>query len=190
MLYDNVYLAEHTKLITRACAFAATAHGMTTRKGIKEAYICHPSRVAERAAHFGMDVYSIAAAYLHDVVEDTDVAIEDLLDFPPRVVHLVDLLTEPKGVEEAKKTEAFQQYLRRLVADPDAASLKTIDRTDNINDMIRSAHVSPDLNRWSRRYLGKTLRDFPTIVLITVQNKDIVNEFHETVAKLGQILGE
>jgi guanosine-3',5'-bis(diphosphate) 3'-pyrophosphohydrolase len=183
-------MSHDMKLITRACAFAATAHGMTTRKGIKEAYICHPSRVAERAAHFDLDVSCVAAAYLHDVVEDTDVTIEDLYDFPPRVVELVELLTEPKNVDESKKTEAFQQYLRRLVTDPDAASLKTIDRTDNINDMIRSAHVSPDLNRWSRRYLGKTLRDFPTIVLVTVSNKDIVNEFHETVAKLGQILGE
>lgn len=85
-------------LIEHAIRVAARAHRDDLRKGGDIPYLSHSASVALLLERVGIsDDHIIAAALLHDVVEDTAVTIEDLArDFPPTVVELVDGLSERK----------------------------------------------------------------------------------------------
>ncbi len=77
-------------LVTQAVAFAANAHDGATRKGSQIPYIVHPMEVAAIAASMTEDTQVVAAAVLHDVMEDCGVSFEELLDrFGERVAQLV-----------------------------------------------------------------------------------------------------
>ena len=82
------------ELIDRAFAVADKAHsGVKRRSG--EPYITHPLSVASLLAELGLDSESIAAALLHDVVEDTDVTKGDIeSQFGSEVANLVDGVTK------------------------------------------------------------------------------------------------
>ena len=81
------------EMIEKAYDLANTAHkGVCRRSG--EPYICHPLAVAWLVLDLGMDTESIAAALLHDVVEDTPTTLADLTDaFGEEVALLVDGVT-------------------------------------------------------------------------------------------------
>ena len=73
----NYLTPEQIETVIRAYRFAAEAHqGQRRRSG--EAYISHPVAVASMLADMHMDPQAIAAAILHDVVEDTETGINDL----------------------------------------------------------------------------------------------------------------
>ncbi len=119
-------------LVRRAYLLARRAHaGQRRRHGTP--YIEHPVAVA-RIAHdrFGVrDGEVLAAALLHDLLEDTDVT--DLDGFPARAVELVRLLTDPYP-------EMSSEHRRRryavLWADRDATVLKACDRLSNLADAL------------------------------------------------------
>jgi (p)ppGpp synthase/HD superfamily hydrolase len=155
-----------SRLICDAAAFAAVAHGLQTRKDLNEAYIAHPLRCGAMAARMGARDEVIAALYLHDVVEDCpNFALEDLKDFPERVVRMVSLLTKlPKSYEEEfGEAKAKQVYYGRILTDPDAVFCKIVDRIDNLRDATRTALGSPTMKRFAARYLAKTLAEFPPL---------------------------
>lgn len=84
-------------LIEKALAFAQRAHSGMLRKGSDLPYLMHPMEAAVIAASMTEDENVIAAALLHDVVEDTDVTIEEIRrEFGDRVAWLVDSETENK----------------------------------------------------------------------------------------------
>ncbi|MCM1013658.1 MULTISPECIES: HD domain-containing protein [unclassified Brevibacterium] len=126
-------------LITRAEAIARTAHtGQVDKAG--QDYIDHPRRVAANAAAIaeeqGLDSAdaesAIAAAWLHDVVEDTSVSADDLRrEFPTEVVAAVDAVTKRSG-------EAVEDYFARVRSDRLAVIVKTADLADN-TDPVRQA---------------------------------------------------
>ena len=66
--------AANLDLVTRAADFAIRAHGSDSRKS-GEPYVVHPIAVATILARMHLDSETIAAALLHDVVEDTDVTV-------------------------------------------------------------------------------------------------------------------
>ena len=83
-----------TALVERAHAYARDAHGDTRRRS-GELYITHPIEVAIILARMELDSATLAAALLHDVVEDTDRTIEDITDlFGTDVANLVEGVTK------------------------------------------------------------------------------------------------
>src|SRR5699024_7351338 len=79
-----------TKLILKAYNYALKKHGEQKRKS-GEPYIIHPTNVAYTIAEIGLDEKTICAALLHDVVEDTDVTYEDIVnDFGKEIADMVD----------------------------------------------------------------------------------------------------
>lgn len=108
---------------------AIKLHGGQTRWCDEEPYVSHSIRVANAVYMMTKDVTMYQAALLHDVVEDTDTTLEDLVEkynCPPRVVNMVDLLTKHKGTSR-------ESYLARL-KDSDhrgAALIKILDSFDN-----------------------------------------------------------
>ncbi|MGJ9459496.1 HD domain-containing protein [Oceanobacillus sp. CF4.6] len=82
----------------KAKEYASKAHKEQTRKNSDAPYITHPIRVAERLEAAGYSDELICAGYLHDVVEDTPVEIEDIeREFGPEISHIVAAHTEDKS---------------------------------------------------------------------------------------------
>lgn len=107
-----------------AAALASIAHRGQVDK-IGAAYIDHPARVAERFDWLGEPVHH-CAAWLHDVVEDSDITEQDLLDagILPETVDVVALLTRRSDVSDG-------DYYARINANPIARAVKLADIADN-----------------------------------------------------------
>jgi GTP pyrophosphokinase len=119
-------------LVRHAHQFARAAHeGQRRRHGVP--YVEHLVAVAKLAHEvFGVtDGEVLAAALLHDVLEDT--LATDLAQFPPRTVRLVELLTDP--MPPAGRRER-REHLERLWADREATLLKACDRLSNLADSL------------------------------------------------------
>jgi (p)ppGpp synthase/HD superfamily hydrolase len=137
-------------LLRRAYRFARDAHaGQRRRHG--PPYIEHPVTVAWLAhERFGVcDGEVLAAALLHDVLEDTDAT--DLRAFPDRTVRLVGLLTDPYPPAGRRQR---REHLARLWADRDATVLKACDRLANLADSL--LQYDPD---FCARYAWRTRRE-------------------------------
>src|SRR4051812_27242707 len=125
-------------LVMKAAAFAANAHAPQRRKTGDQPYINHLIRVARTAADAGLSQEAIAAALLHDTVEDTPVTLEGLSrEFPDRVVHLVKLLTQwwPDDASREVKQREIPKYHKAILTDQEAIEIKLLDRADNLLDM-------------------------------------------------------
>ena len=85
-----------TQLIEKAYNLASEAHGDQRRvSGVP--YILHPTSVACILVDLGMDSETVVAALLHDVVEDTDVTLEEIIKlFGDEIAHLIDGVTKLK----------------------------------------------------------------------------------------------
>lgn len=110
-------------LISRAAAYAAVAHGKIDqrRKYTNEPYITHPFHVAELVASTGARPEVIAAAWLHDVVEDTPVTIQDIkAEFGSDVADLVAMVTDVSTRADgnrATRKEKDRQHLAKASAE-------------------------------------------------------------------------
>jgi GTP pyrophosphokinase len=131
---------EDKKLIRRAFDIAVDAHSDQRRKS-GEAYIFHPIAVAKIvASEIGLDATSIAAALLHDVVEDTSYTIADIEQmFGETVARIVDGLTKishlKKDTDVSLQAENFRKMLLTLNDDVRVIIIKIADRLHNMQTM-------------------------------------------------------
>lgn len=131
---------EDKKLIRKAFDVAVDAHKDQRRKS-GEAYIFHPIGVAKIvASEIGLGATSIAAALLHDVVEDTPITVEDLeKQFNPKIAHLVEGLTKiaqvKKDMNISMQAENFRKMLLTLNDDVRVILIKIADRLHNMQTM-------------------------------------------------------
>lgn len=94
-------------MIQKAAEFAARVHNGALRKGSKLPYIVHPREVAMIVAMMTDDQEVIAAAYLHDVIEDAGVQYEELCEcFGKRVADLVQAESENKSLTWKERKQA------------------------------------------------------------------------------------
>ena len=124
-------------VIQSAAIFAEEAHKGQTRRYTGDPYIVHPMRVAGMLTmHPDANEDIIAAAWLHDVVEDTDVTIEQILErFGYRVADLVQSVTKPDTPEynALPRHERKRIINQRLEHAPRGAKMiKLADRIDNL----------------------------------------------------------
>ncbi len=131
---------EDKKLIRSAFDIAVDAHKEQRRKS-GEAYIFHPIAVAKIvASEIGLDSTSIAAALLHDVVEDTDYTLADIEQmFGEAVARIVDGLTKISHLSSDKdislQAENFRKMLLTLNEDIRVIIIKIADRLHNMQTM-------------------------------------------------------
>lgn len=131
-----------SELIERAAAFAKAAHKKIDqrRKYTNEPYIVHPQAVAGLVESVTTDEVMIAAAWLHDVVEDTSVTIGDVEKaFGQEVASLVDDLTDvarPEDGNRAARTAKNRDHT--AAADPRAKTVKLADVIHNISDIAQA----------------------------------------------------
>jgi GTP pyrophosphokinase len=127
------------KLVKKAFHFSDEAHlGQYRQSG--EPYITHPLAVAELCAEWRLDVYSIMAALLHDVIEDTGRTHSELIEaFGPKVGELVDGLTKLDKLEFQSHAEAqaesFRKMFMAMARDIRVILVKLADRTHNMRTL-------------------------------------------------------
>jgi guanosine-3',5'-bis(diphosphate) 3'-pyrophosphohydrolase len=134
------FLAHHprspTTLITRAYDVAASAHrGQSRRSG--EPYVTHPVAVARICADLGLDDVTVAAALLHDAVEDTGATVGDLeRDFGDDVARIVDGVTKLDRIKfdskEAQQAATVRKMLVAMAKDLRVLIIKLADRLHNM----------------------------------------------------------
>ena len=118
-----------------ASAFAARAHRNHVRKDERTPYFSHPARVAlTLAARFGVtDETVLAAALLHDVIEDTTADYDDLQErFGKEVAEIVSFLSKDARLAEPQREPAYDERLRD--APWQARLIKLADVYDNLCD--------------------------------------------------------
>ena len=127
------------ELITRALYLCYDAHKNTARAS-GEPYYTHPHEVALiLAREIPLDDVSIAAALLHDVVEDTEYTIEDIrAEFGPDVAEIVDGVTKITGVfnsHEVTQAASYRKLLLSMVNDVRVILVKFADRLHNMRTL-------------------------------------------------------
>ena len=132
----------------RAASFAARAHEHQTRKDGVTPYVSHPCCVALTVAIvFGeTDDEAIAAALLHDVIEDGKTDYDDLADeFGELVAQVVAALSKDARLPESQREPEYDERLSK--ADWRARLIKLGDVYDNMSDLSSQAFSGPDAVR-------------------------------------------
>ncbi len=144
----NKYL--DTDLLDRAIIFAVKAHHNTERRGKGFPYIVHPMEAVEIVATITSDQELLAAAVLHDTIEDTNVTVEELrAEFGDRIANLVhaesDQFTE--GVsEEDSWHDRKQASIDRLASAPHDAKIVALgDKLSNMRAIARDYAIKGDV---------------------------------------------
>ena len=165
-----------TTLLDRAIIFAVRAHAGTERRGKGFPYIVHPMEAVEIVATMTRDQELLAAAALHDTVEDTDVTVEQIrTEFGDRIASLVasesDIVLEGLPAEDswhARKQAAIDRLAR---ASHDAKIVALGDKLSNMRAIARDYAQQGDAlwnlfhakdpkdHEWHYRGLADALRD-------------------------------
>lgn len=141
---------EKGSLLARAVAYAAEEHVGQFRKGTQLPYIVHPMEVAAICGTMTEDEEVLAAAVLHDTIEDTPATKEDLEDrFGPRVTELVLSQSENKregqpatATWKVRKEESIEHI--RSTDDVQAKMLCLSDKLSNIRSVYRDLERDGD----------------------------------------------
>ncbi len=156
----NAFLRRHpgddTSMIVRAAETATLAHaGQTRRSG--EPYITHPIAVAGIVADLGLDAQTVAAALLHDAVEDTGVTTEIIdRDFGADVALIVEGVTKLDRLQfDSKEAQQAATVRKMLVAMADDWRVLIIKLADRLHNM-RTLSVMPE---WKQRRTAQETLD-------------------------------
>lgn len=166
----------NTELLDRAIIFAVQAHAGTERRGKGFPYIVHPMEAMEIVATITPDQELLAAAALHDTVEDTDVTVEEIrAQFGDRIASLVAAESDemPEGVSEEDSWHARKKAAidRLAAASHDAKIVALGDKLSNMraiardyavkgNELWKIFHASdPKDHEWHYRGLADSLRE-------------------------------
>jgi (p)ppGpp synthase/HD superfamily hydrolase len=138
-----------TVLVTRACEFAALRHVQQRRKGVAgEPYVNHLAEVAALLAEAtgGGDAVLVAAAFLHDTLEDTPTTFEELEElFGQEIAHLVGEVTDDKSLPKAERKRL--QISTAPARSVRAKLIKIADKTSNVRAMASSPPAGWDISR-------------------------------------------
>ena len=136
---SNETSKEDKKLIKKAFDLANSSHKKIMRKS-GEPYIIHPISVAKIVSKdIGLGPTAIASALLHDVVEDTDVTLDDIKNaFGEKISIIIDGLTKISEIvdtNKSKQAENFRKMLLTLSNDINVILIKIADRLDNMRSL-------------------------------------------------------
>lgn len=159
---ENLYSME--SILNKIRDYADNAHGEQTRKYTPERYIVHPVRVMETVRQYDPRLPMLAAALLHDVLEDTPVTEDEMMAFlltvmersdAERTLELVIEMTDVyvwKTFPQWNRRVRKQKELERIaLTSPDAQTIKYADIMDN------SMEIADEDTDFAPRYLNECL---------------------------------
>lgn len=168
--------ALNTELLDRAIIFAVHAHAGTERRGKGFPFIVHPMEAVEIVATMTSDQELLAAAALHDVIEDTPVTLDELrAEFGDRIAGLVaaesDTFIEGKSETESWHERKLAAIVRLAHAPREAKMVALGDKLSNMRAIARDYAVRGDAlwsifhvkdrleHEWHYRGLADSLRE-------------------------------
>ncbi|WP_396220857.1 RelA/SpoT family protein [Gemmatimonas sp.] len=143
-------------LLVRAYKFSDVAHaGQVRHSG--EPYVSHCVEVARILAELQLDTTTVASGLLHDIVEDTDVTVEDVArEFGAEIAQIVDGLTKiaslPLSSREERQVENYRKLLLSIAKDARVILIKLADRLHNMRTLD---YLAPE----KRRRIAQETRD-------------------------------
>ena len=140
----NSYPEEDREKILKAFYYAENAHS-NQKRASGEPYFIHPCAVAEILMGLGLDSATIAAALLHDVIEDTDATEEDIKrEFGDEVLELVSGVTKLDKIvfksQEQEEAENFRKIFVAMAKDIRVIIIKLADRLHNMRSLNFLSH--------------------------------------------------
>ena len=165
MTYEQVFEKASEYLSEKDIAFLKDAYKLAESAHIEqfrksgEPYIWHPVQVAGILADLGMDKNTIAAAFLHDVVEDTDISLEEInTRFGPEVAMLVDGVTKLGKIRyKSKEEQQAENHRKMFVAMAKDIRVILIKLADRLHNMRTLKHLPQEKQR---RIANETLEIF------------------------------
>lgn len=140
-------------LTERALRVACAAHAGQKRKADDSPYIIHPVMVAILLAQHGFDESVVAAALVHDVLEDTSVTEDELRrQLPGVVVDTVVAVSEDKDLSWEERKKAYREAVRN--GSPAARAVSIADKVHNAQSLL-AAHASQGSALWEKFNRGK-----------------------------------
>ena len=129
-----------SEVVRDAYDLLVSKHAGQRQKVNGHPYVEHPVLVATDVSRAGFDSEMVAAALLHDIVEDSDVSVDDVQErFGRRVSVLVEALTDDVEVEPYERRKALHRE-QVVAAGPEAAAIFAADKLDNVR-ALRSAYA-------------------------------------------------
>jgi (p)ppGpp synthase/HD superfamily hydrolase len=168
----------HTRLLEEAIRFGVAAHHGQVRKGDGQPFITHPIAVALLCARAGLDAETIAAALLHDVVEDTAHTAEDVESrTSPRVRAAVEAVTKHEGGNVPRRDgESLWRAKGRLytdrlrTADRPGLAVAAADKIHNLDSLVRAYREN------GREALDRFRSKIPERLSFYADVRDVVRE--------------
>lgn len=143
-------------LFERALRFAIEKHGSQMRRGSEVPYVTHLVHVAHIVARHGGDEEMVAAALLHDVIEDTPVELDELEDlFGRRVAGIVSDVTEEKKILDPDDRRRHTVDSLRTVGAP-SRTVKAADVLHNMRTTLQDLESGEEV--WSRFRGGRAVK--------------------------------
>ena len=171
-------------LVEQAIAFAEKAHAGQKRAYSKAPYWTHPKRVGDRAAKLGLPEWAVAAAYLHDVIEDCGVKYESLRRaFTFETAHAV---RELSNQDRSSARDVRKRFDRRRLArcSDEVKTIKLLDRIDNLTELREDAKT----NAKARKFLPTYVRE--SVLLLTAigdANEALALEMFDLLAQMATV---
>lgn len=172
-------------LVVKAVEFAVKHHKDAVRKGTRIPYLAHLFNVAAILADAGCDDEVVAAGLLHDVVEDTDINLEDVQnEFGDRIARIVKACTENYKLEKKdfnaketwreRKEHTIYEVIPRATADEILVMLA--DKLDNIKSIYNDYLALKD-DLWNRFNAGKAEQNWYIQALLeAIKAKNVRDE--------------
>ena len=171
----------NNQLILKAAHFAAKKHRDQRRKDkAVSPYINHPISVAKIISEIGNveDPEVLAAALLHDTLEDTETTVEELIDnFGERVCSLVEEVTDDKTLPKFERKQRQIDHAKELT--DGAALIKLGDKISNVTDITNTPPTNWDSNRRLEYFdwAEKVINNCPKV------NEKLENHFKGSIQK-------
>ncbi len=160
---------DRSPLLQQAFAVAAEAHG---RRGTDDTTIAHPVAVAALLCAEGFPDEIVAAALLHDVIEDTTVSLSELAtEFGPEVTRLVGEMTENEGIEDYRERKA--EHRQRMSQDRLVAAIYAADKLATTRYLDTGDDISDERMDHYRRTLEVLIGSNPNLPFLIYLEEEL-----------------
>lgn len=188
-------MKENMNTLEKALIFAVESHSGQTRKKTEIPFITHPIEVGNTIREMTqkdgkVDIEAVAAGFLHDVVEDTDVSIEEINEkFGDVVAQLVSCQTEDKSKTWQERKDHTMEFLAKNTSKRIEICVLA-DKLANVRSLEKEYREVGE-NLWSKFNAGKE-KQFWYYNTIAGKMKYVrdTKEFHEYKSLLEKIFGE
>lgn len=136
---NQIYTDKDEEMLVKAYHYAKVAHA-NQKRASGEPYFIHPCEVADILIDLGLDAATVAAALLHDVIEDTEATAEDIQrEFGDEVLALVSSVTKLEKIvfksKEEENAENFRKIFVAMAKDVRVIIIKLADRLHNMRSL-------------------------------------------------------